>query len=209
MKRIVYMNGGALVVCTPVINTNPEPENITEDEAVERAMLKLPATATDIRVLAASAIPATREHRSLWQYNDDKTAVVVEAVAMHAATAARLLIRIDTDTDAIYGAVLGNRAQEYVLAEKDAAAYKADGYTGSVPASVQGWATAKGWTGPQSTDDILATAASWRLAQGALRSNRLLRKEQARVAATSEALDAIAAQWAGFVAAIRGQLGLL
>jgi len=87
MKRIVYMNGGVLCVVTPVVNTLPEPEEITEDEAVARAMARLPAAATDIRVLPESVIPASREHRALWAYNADKTAVVVDAVAAAAANA--------------------------------------------------------------------------------------------------------------------------
>lgn len=87
MKRIVYMNGGALCVAVPVINTHPEPENITENEAVARAMAKLPASATDIRVLPESAIPSSREHRALWVYNAGKTAVIEEPAALAAANA--------------------------------------------------------------------------------------------------------------------------
>ena len=87
MKRIVYMDGDKLVVCIPVINTLPAPEDITEDEAIARAMEKLPATATDVRVLAESAIPASREFRALWVYNADKSAVIVEPVAQAAAIA--------------------------------------------------------------------------------------------------------------------------
>lgn len=87
MKRIVYMNGGALCVATPVINTYPAPENITEDEAVARAMAKIPATATDVRVLPETAIPASREHRALWTYSPDKTAVIVDSAPAAAADA--------------------------------------------------------------------------------------------------------------------------
>lgn len=87
MKRIVYLNEGVLVVCTPVINTHPEPENLTEDEAVARAMAKLPAGAVDVRVLPESAIPATRAHRALWTYNAGKTAVIVPAAPAAAADA--------------------------------------------------------------------------------------------------------------------------
>lgn len=79
MKRIVYLIDGAIAICTPVINTYPELESITEDQAVDRAMLKLPATATDIRVLDESALPATRERRNSWAYNNDKTAVLAGA----------------------------------------------------------------------------------------------------------------------------------
>jgi hypothetical protein len=97
MKRIVYINDGALWVAKPNINTHtpdpvtgemvPVPENITEDEAVARAIADVPETATDVRVLPESAIPAAREHRALWIYNADKTAVVVDQAAATAATA--------------------------------------------------------------------------------------------------------------------------
>ncbi len=121
---------------------------------------------------------------------------------------AALIARIDADADAIYGAVLGNRAQEYTLAESEALAYQAAGYAGAAPASVQAWADAKAATAQWAADDILATAAAWRGAQAAIRANRLLRKEQARTSADSEAVAQVAAQWAGFIAAVRAQLGL-
>lgn len=132
------------------------------------------------------------------------------AWANSALTRARdgLIRQIDVDVDAIYAATVGNRQSEYELAEADATAYKDAGYTGTVPASVQVWATVKNWTAQTSADDILATAAAWRTAQAAIRLARLQRKEGARTAADLSALDTVKAQWAGFVAAIRGQLGL-
>lgn len=116
--------------------------------------------------------------------------------------------QIDEDTDALYAAVIGNRAAEYTVAETEATAYAGAGYTGTVPASVASWATAKGWTAQQAADDINATAAAWRTAQAAIRAARLLHKEQARTAASLADLSNVRAQWVGFVAAIRGQLGL-
>jgi hypothetical protein len=120
--------------------------------------------------------------------------------------------QIDADTDAVIGAVIGNRASEYELAEAQATAYADAGYVGSVPAYVQSWANAKagqGWTAQTAADDILATASIWRPAQATLRAQRLLRKEQARNAADAAALDAVAAQWAGFLSAVKAQLGAL
>jgi len=119
-----------------------------------------------------------------------------------------LIAKIDADTDSLYAAVVGNRAAEYTVAETEATAYAGAGYTGTVPASVASWATAKGWTAQQAADDINATAAAWRTAQAAIRAARLLRKEQARTAADLAALATTRAQWAGFVAAIREQLGV-
>ena len=117
----------------------------------------------------------------------------------------KLIRQIDMDADAIYAAVQGNRGNEYALAEQDAIAFKAASYTGTVPASVQSWATAKAQTAQWAADDILATASAWRTAMGAIRSNRLQRKEQARVATD---LAPVAAAWNGFVVAIRSQLGV-
>lgn len=123
------------------------------------------------------------------------------------ARKAPALTQIDADTDAINTAVMGSRAQEYELAEQHAQEYKAAGYTGPVPSSVQSWATAKTWTATQAADDILITAAQWRTAQAAIRAQRLLRKEQVRSAADVAGITAATAAWAGFVTAIRGQLG--
>lgn len=121
---------------------------------------------------------------------------------------ASAILRIDIDTDAIYGAVLGNRAQEYTLAEADATAYKSAGYPGTVPASVQCWATAKSWTARQAADDILATASAWRLAQAAIRAQRLSSKEAVRATIDAAGVNTAMEGWAGFVAVIRGQLGI-
>lgn len=117
----------------------------------------------------------------------------------------RLIKKIDTDADAIYQAVQGSRGSEYALAEADAVAFKAAGYTGSVPASVHAWAAAKSQTDQWAADDILATATAWRSAMSAIRTNRLACKEAARSAVD---VSAVAIQWSGFVVAIRGQLGL-
>ncbi len=92
--------------------------------------------------------------------------------------------------------------EEYRLAAKQAQAYKAAGYSGQVPASVQSWATAKGWAAQQAADDILATEAAWMAVLAAIRNIRLPAKEQARVATTREALAAIAAQVRAGLAAI-------
>ena len=116
-----------------------------------------------------------------------------------------LLLKIDADTDAIYRAVQGDRAMEYVLAESDAKAYKAAGYTGTVPDSVTSWASAKGQTATWAADDILTTATGWRQAQSSIRATRLACKEQARVA---NDMAPIVTQWASFVVAIKTALGV-
>lgn len=118
------------------------------------------------------------------------------------------IAKIDADTDAIYGAVLGNREQEYTLAETDATAYKDAGYAGAVPDSVQSWATAKGWTATQAADDILATAAAWRSAQASIRAQRLASKEAVRAAVDAAGVSTAMGAWAVFAVTTRGQLGI-
>lgn len=116
-----------------------------------------------------------------------------------------LIKQIDADADAIYRDVQGNRGNEYALAESDATAFKAAGYTGTAPSSVQSWATAKGQTATWAADDILSTATAWRAAMSAIRANRLARKEQAR---TATDLAPVAAAWTAFVVGIRSALGV-
>lgn len=131
-----------------------------------------------------------------------------QIAASLAAAKTALILKIDVDTDAIYGTVMGNRASEYAEAEREAKEYKNAGYTGTVPGTVQSWANAKVWTSNQATDDIIATATAWRNAQASIRTNRLGKKEAARNAASGAALDTVAGQWNGFVAAIRTALGI-
>jgi hypothetical protein len=151
---------------------------------------------------AEGNIPFTTEEETAWEAEQSALALAAIPNAKSAA-----LIQIDADTDAINIAVIGSRAQEYELAERHGLAYKDAGYTGTVPSSVSSWATAKGWTATQAADDIIATASQWRTAQAAIRAQRLLRKEQVRAATDAAGIMAAMAAWAGFVAAIRGQLG--
>jgi hypothetical protein len=119
-----------------------------------------------------------------------------------------LILRIDADVDAIYAAVIGNRSDEYNAANTEAAAFKAAGYTGTAPASVQSWATAKGWTATQAADDILTAAAHLATLRDTIRAHRLAKKEAARTAANKAALDTVAAQWSAALASIRAAAGL-
>ena len=150
-----------------------------------------------------------------WQYKwrvDELYAVPAEKAAAIAAALDAIksaaILKIDIDTDSLYGAVLGNRAEEYTGAFDDAAGYKLAGYTGTVPDGVQSWATAKSWTAQQAADDIIATATAWKAAQKAIRATRLARKEQVRAATDAAGVSAALTAWAGFVTYMRGQLGL-
>jgi hypothetical protein len=111
--------------------------------------------------------------------------------------------KVDADVDAIYSQAVGNRSLEYTTAEAQAQAYKDAGYTGTVPAFVASWVTASGLTATAAADNILAQAVAWRGAVSAIRAQRLMAKTNI----TNDVPTAMA-QWDGFVAVIRGQLGL-
>lgn len=128
-----------------------------------------------------------------------------ESARVLAAARAALICQIDADTDAIYRAVQGDRAMEYLQAEADAKSYKAAGYNGTVPDSVASWSGAKKQNDKWAADDILATATGWRQAQSSIRATRLACKEQAR---TATDLAPVAAQWNGFVVTVKSALGL-
>lgn len=109
---------------------------------------------------------------------------------------AALVLAIDATADAARLAVAGDplRAEEYRIAEGEAKAYQAAGYAGDVPPAVASWAEAKGWTGQQAADDILAVATAWNAALYAIRDARLKAKEAVRNATTADQAQAIAAE---------------
>ena len=121
---------------------------------------------------------------------------------------AALLPRIDSEADAIYARVLGNRATEYAQAEAEAGAFRDAGYVGDVPHTIADWAAIKQKSSAWAADDILATAAAWRNAQMAIRGKRLACKEQARCATMQAELNAAGASWDQFCNSITAQLGL-
>lgn len=104
-----------------------------------------------------------------------------------------LLATIDKAADAARLAVAGDplRAAEYQIAEVEAKAYKAAGYTGDCPPSVKSWAEAKGWSSKQAADNIIAEANAWNAALYAIRDARLKAKEGVRNAVTAEDAAAI------------------
>lgn len=106
----------------------------------------------------------------------------------------RLLCCLDTFADAASQAYAGNelRALEYQRAAADALTYKDTGYKGDVPAGVQAWADAKGLSGKDAADGILAKAAACDQALYAIRALRLAGKEAVRQAADADAARAAA-----------------
>lgn len=121
---------------------------------------------------------------------------------------AAFLKKVDADVDLIYAAKIGNRGPEYDQTRDDAIAFKAAGYTGDVPSSIQSWATAKNWTAQQAADDILATAAYWAQARDIIRQYRLAAKESARNAEGLTALETAQKQWDVFLAGMKVTLDI-
>lgn len=69
MRKIIHTRpDGGLSVVTPVVNTYPVREAITEAEAEKRAWDKLPADAINPQFVEASAIPADRTFRNAWKH---------------------------------------------------------------------------------------------------------------------------------------------
>lgn len=102
-----------------------------------------------------------------------------------------LCTSVDAEADAVYESIGGpswGRGAEYQQAQTEATAFKTAAYAGTVPPTVQCWATAKNWTAQQAADDILATAAQWLGALQAIRSARLLGK--AAIMATADEVSA-------------------
>lgn len=106
-----------------------------------------------------------------------------------------LCMQIDAAADGAYIAIGGpspGRLAEYKQAKADADAFKAAGYTGSVPDTIACWAEAKAWTAEQACDDILTTAASWEMALSVIRRQRLIGKANVNASADADAAQAAA-----------------
>jgi hypothetical protein len=113
------------------------------------------------------------------------------------------ILKIDADADALIRAVIGERASQYESAEREALAYKAAGYTGTVPPKVQAWATAKNQTARWAADSQIETAEIWRNAENDLYAKRLLLKEQTRNTTDITELDLIKSDWDQFMGLLR------
>jgi hypothetical protein len=166
------------------------------------------ANATQVTTVVADPVPyiaGCHTYNGAWGILPSKQPQIDAAFAASKTT---FIAKVDADVDGIYDAAIGNRGPEYDQASAEANAFKAAGYTGTVPASVSSWATAKGWTTTASADDIIAAATRLTAARDAIRAQRLLRKEQAKAATDATTLAPITAGWSGFVAYIRGQLGV-
>jgi hypothetical protein len=66
MKKIIYLQpNGVLAVVTPVINTHPVREGISEGEAIQRSIKRLPR-GVSYQIVDESKIPVDRTFRDGW-----------------------------------------------------------------------------------------------------------------------------------------------
>jgi len=104
-----------------------------------------------------------------------------------ASTQLALCVSIDAAADSAYVQIGGpspGRLAEYQQANTDAQAYKSAGYSGTVPSTVQCWATAANLTPQQAADNIISTAAAWSNVLTGIRSARLIGKSNVNAATT-------------------------
>ena len=106
----------------------------------------------------------------------------------------RLCKKVDTAAEQARMAAVGyvTRSFEYDVVAADAATFKAGGYIGDLPASIQTWADIKGYTPQQATDDILATRDAYLAALLQVRDIRLKAKAAIMAAITMADADSLA-----------------
>lgn len=154
---------------------------------------------------AAASIPgdkikiSTEQHSTLLACLNSGGTVQVDAngipqpVSAPAPTLAQvqasLCGQIDATADQVYASIGGpspGRMAEYKQAKEDATAFKAAGYSGTVPKTVQVWATAQNFTAQQAADSILSTAAAWESVLENVREARLIGKANVNAATTTD-----------------------
>jgi hypothetical protein len=136
-----------------------------------------------------------------------KPIAVPPAALTLAQVQASLCAAVDAAVDDAYVAIGGpspGRLAEYQQANNDATAYKAAGYAGVVPQTVQCWATASGITPKAAADSILATAVQWMAVLNGVRSARLIGKGTVNAATTVADAEAAAATAIANVTAAAG-----
>lgn len=67
MKKIMFTDSlGRLCIMHPVRNTHPEPESLSDEEILQRAMKGIPQDASDVQIIEESEIPSDRYFRNAW-----------------------------------------------------------------------------------------------------------------------------------------------
>lgn len=111
-----------------------------------------------------------------------------------------LISKLEKDTNEFIKTLIGEKSNEYEIAEKEAIAYKEAGYPeNNVPLSIKSDAIANGHSNTVACDLILTMANNWRTTQSSLRANRLLAKANAKKALTIDELNSIVSTWNEFL----------
>ena len=118
-----------------------------------------------------------------------------------------LVKKIDSDTDEFIKSVIGERANEYEIAEREAILFKEAGYPELyVPSSISSDAIANNYTNTEACDLIIVMSTNWRAVQSLLRANRLLLKAQAKNSLTIDELAIVDTKWVDFINLIKLQV---
>jgi len=118
-----------------------------------------------------------------------------------------LIKEFESDTDELVKQTVGERGEEYRIAEEEATAFKTAGYPETdVPQSISSDAIAKNYSNVEACDLILTMAANWRAIQASVRAKRLLSKEQVRNSTTLEETRGILEEWKAFVEVVKAQI---
>lgn len=163
---------------------------------------RIAGTATDDYSGPDAFITAPSDYDPGKQYTVRAGAIVLPTLAENKATWTQA---IDAAVLAIY-AKPTSLADEYKAREADSVAYKAAGYTGTVPARVAGFATPAGMTPKAATDLILSQAAQFKTALAQLADLRMQKYAVARAATEAEALAVYSSAMTA-IAAIAAALG--
>jgi hypothetical protein len=116
----------------------------------------------------------------------------------------KAVLKFESDTDVFIKSIVGERAGEYELAEKEAISFKESGYIGDVPSSVSSDAIANGHSNQIACDNILEMATNWRTMQSQLRENRLLSKANVKKSKTVSEIGVIQIDWRRFLSSLKG-----
>jgi len=123
-KYIAYtQEDGVIAIVVPAINTAPKPEDITEEEALERAWQTIPAGVIDPHVIEDKMIPPDRTFRNAW-ISDGKGGVTYDmekarAIVRDVLRQKRLPLLIALDIAYIRADEAGDAAEKArIVAEK-------------------------------------------------------------------------------------------
>lgn len=104
MRKIIYTRpDGGMSFVTPIINTLPTVESITDEQAEQRAWNRLPAYAINPQFVPPTAIPSDRTFRDAWTAMGSSVAVdMIKAREIHKHTLRKMRAPKLADLDVAY-----------------------------------------------------------------------------------------------------------